>query len=303
MMKTNPTITMPLTLKVHEQAAQCAQNQVDPGKAKQVYLNTLAIQAVKTYLEWFDLAPDGEASDSHNPILQSLSNSADLWIEGKGRVECRPVLPGESRCVIPPETWGDRLAYIAVQLNSDLTEANLVGYLPHVYHSEVPLTDFHSLDTLLEHLHPVMLTQWLDNLEDRLASGWQTWREFWSTSQPQLAFSFRHPSATASAPTHCERGKKLQLDPNGEPIGLFIGIHPMVNDEFDIFVQVYPLGNQSHLPPDLQLSILDDEDEVVMQASSRSTKSMQLDFSAEIGDRFSVKVSLGDISLTEWFMI
>jgi len=274
--------------------------QADPRKAKQVYLNTLAIQAVKSYLEWFDLAPNWEDSDSNNPIFQSLSDSADLWIEGQGRVECRPVLPGDSRCMIPPETWGDRLAYIAVQLNADLTEATLIGYLPHVYYSEVPLTDFHSLDTLLEHLHPVMLTEWLDNMVE---SGWQTWREFWSTSQPQLALSFRNPSATFSEPAHCERGKKLQLDPNGEPIGLFIGIHPMVNEEFDISVQVYPLGNQSHLPPDLQLSILDDQDEVVMQASSRSTQSIQLDFSAERGDRFSVKVALGDISLTEWFMI
>lgn len=300
MMKTNPTIAIPLTLTAHEQASICSQNQADPRKAKQVYLNTLAIQAVKTYLQWFDLTPNWEASDSSNPILQSLSNSSDLWIEGKGRVECRPVLPGESRCVIPPDTWGDRLAYIAIQLNSDLTEATLIGYLPHVYYSEVPLTEFYPLDTLLEHLHPVMLTQWLDNIVE---SGWCTWRELCSTSESQLALNFRSPSATASAPTLCERGKKLQLDPKGKPIGLFMGIHPMANEEFDISVQVYPLGSQSHLPSDLQLSILDDQDEVVMQASSRRTKSMQLDFSAERGDHFSVKVALGDISLTEWFMI
>jgi hypothetical protein len=298
MMTTNPKMAIPLTLTAHQQAAQCAHTQADLRKGKQVYLNTLAIQAVKTYLEWLDLAPNWEESNSSKPIFQSLSDSADLFIEGKGRVECRPVLPGESRCIIPPQTCGDRLAYIAVQLNADLTEATLLGYLPHVYHSEVPLTEFQPLDTLLEHLHPVRLTQWLDNIVE---SGWQTWSEFWSTSQPQ--FAFRSPSPTASEATLCERGKKLQFDPNGEPIGLFIGIHPMVNEEFDISVHVYPLGNQSHLPPDLELAILDDQDEVVMQASSRSTKSIQLDFSAETGDRFAVKVVLGDISLTEWFMI
>jgi hypothetical protein len=104
MMTTNPKMAIPLTLTAHQQAAQCAHTQADLRKGKQVYLNTLAIQAVKTYLEWLDLAPNWEESNSSKPIFQSLSDSADLFIEGKGRVECRPVLPGESRCIIPPQT-------------------------------------------------------------------------------------------------------------------------------------------------------------------------------------------------------
>ncbi|MGH7998649.1 MAG: hypothetical protein ACREPR_04260 [Brasilonema sp.] len=39
-----------------------------------------------------------------------------------------------------------------------------------------------------------------------------------------------------------------------------------------------------------------------MQATARNTKSIQLNFSSEIGERFSVKVALGDVSFTELFL-
>ncbi|NJL51498.1 MAG: DUF1822 family protein, partial [Hydrococcus sp. SU_1_0] len=63
---------MPLTLKAHQIANQFRQQQVNTQKGKQVYLNTLAVQVVSDYLNWFAIKTDLEASDSWNPVIQSL---------------------------------------------------------------------------------------------------------------------------------------------------------------------------------------------------------------------------------------
>ena len=304
----NSTIAIPLTLSAHELAQRHAQKQIDPRRAKQVYLNTLAIHAVKDYLGWLDISTNWPESESADPIRQSLCNSADLAISGKGTIECRPILPHESTCTIPEDTWGDRLAYVAVQLNPELTEGTLLGYLSEVHRCETPLSELHSLDTLLDRLEeeadePILLTQWLNHAID---AGWQTLSELLNPDEPQFAFNFRSPvsqSSPSSSVATIKRGKHLQLQPDRDPVGLFVGIEPSEREEFDISVELSPTGTEQHLPKELQLSILDDEERVVMHASSRGTKSIQLDFSAEVGDRFSIKVTLGEIGVTEFFAI
>ncbi|MDJ1181765.1 DUF1822 family protein [Roseofilum casamattae] len=304
----NPTIAIPLTLSAHQLARCHAWKQIDPKRAKQVYLNTLAIHAVKDYLGWLDIATNWPESESANPIQQSLCNSADLVISGKGTIECRPVLPDETTCTIPEDTWGDRLAYIAVRLNPELTEGTLLGYLSEVERYKTPLNQLHSLDTLLDRLdeeadEAILLTQWLNHAFD---AGWQTLSELLGPDEPQFAFNFRSPASQSnpsSSAATIKRGKHLQLQPDRDPVGLFVGIEPSDREEFDISVELSPTGAERHLPKELQLSILDDEDRVVMHASSRGTKSIQLDFSAEVGDRFSIKVTLGEIGVTEFFAI
>ncbi|HEY9743441.1 MAG TPA: DUF1822 family protein, partial [Coleofasciculaceae cyanobacterium] len=60
---------------------------------------------------------------------------------------------------------------------------------------------------------------------------------------------------------------------------------------------------QTYLPHDLQLMVLDEKGEAVMQAQARSTKNIQLKFSGEPGETFGVKVALGDVTVTEAFLI
>jgi hypothetical protein len=88
-----------------------------------------------------------------------------------------------------------------------------------------------------------------------------------------------------------------------EPIALSIGLQPKASEELDISVEVRPLGRQTELPVDLQISILDEEGSSVMQALAKRTEHIQLDFSGEPGERFSVKVALGNVSFTEDFLI
>jgi hypothetical protein len=75
----------------------------------------------------------------------------------------------------------------------------------------------------------------------------------------------------------------------------------------NIRVQLWPTGEQIYLPPGLQLTVFDasgnTSPELEAQARSVLDNWIQLEFSGELGEQFSVKVSLGDFSITEDFMI
>lgn len=304
--------TVPLTLTMHQPAEQFRVNQRDRHRAKQVYLNALAVQAVQHYLRWFGIATDLAASDSWNPALHTLADTADLWLPAYGRVECRPVLPGASGCFIPSEVQGDRIAYIAVLLNAELTEATLLGFVTTVTTAELPLSELRSLDDLFEVLEAhrqttpspevINLGQWLQGVID---ATWQTLEELIQDSlgrSPQPAFSFRQ--AETEMPPSVERGKGLELrTPTGEQIGLRVGLTPRPGADYAIVVQVFPLGAEAQLPPDLEVRVLDAAETPVMQAQSRQTERMQLKFRGTSGERFSVQVALGEMQVTERFVI
>jgi hypothetical protein len=69
-------------------------------------------------------------------------------------------------------------------------------------------------------------------------------------------------------------------------------------------VEEQPPQGQTYLPSNLQLMVLDEDGETVIDAYARSdNKTIQLEFGGEPGDCFSVKVALGDVSVTENFVI
>lgn len=298
------TFTVPLTLKAHQIAQKFHQQQSTPRKAKQIYLNTLAVYAVNFYLKCLGIETDLEASDSWNPIMQTLADIADLVVKDLGKLECRAVLPEVKVCSLPPEVLEDRISYVAVRLNHSLTEATLLGFVPTAVTEEFPLHQLKPLEDLLEHLRvrshlqlvkePIKLSQWLQNLFNQ---GWETIEAVLEPPQPELAFKFRNSSSGI------KRGKLLELERVGEQVALVVGLKPAAESEMDISVEVYPTGSQTYLPQDLQLMVLDELGESVMQAQARSTKAIQLKFSGELGESFGVRIALGDISITEAFLI
>ncbi len=150
-----PTMTHPprapvvsLTPAAHYHARQFWQRQTLPRKAKQVYLNTLAICATSSYLARLGIASDREISPGWDPIQQTLADLATLTIPGWGSLECRPVLPDVETCTIPPEVWEERRAYLAVRLNRSLSEAQLLGWTA-TPRAELPLDRLQPLTSLL----------------------------------------------------------------------------------------------------------------------------------------------------------
>ncbi|NEP01464.1 MAG: DUF1822 family protein [Symploca sp. SIO2E9] len=298
--------TVPLTLCAHELAQQFYHLQSDSNKGKQIYFNTLAVYAVNFYLNCLGIETDLEASDSWNPCLQPLANNADLLVKNVGKLECRPVLPEEQLCKVPEEVMSDRIGYVAVKLDSALTEAQLLGFVPSVVESEIPIHNLQSLEELLEVISPlkseltlnnvVLLRQWLDDIFDR---GWEKVSELFDSTPAELGWSYRRLE------TGVKRGKLLHLgrQETVEEIALLVGLRPTQLPELNITVEVYPTGDATHLPRDLQLMVLDEDGETVMQAIAKSTKNIQLEFSGEEGESFSVKLSLNNCIITEDFII
>ncbi|MGJ3251890.1 MAG: DUF1822 family protein [Elainellaceae cyanobacterium] len=309
------SIMVPLTLKAHSLAEQFRQQQPNLQHAKRVYLNTLAVYAVNFYLTCLGIETDLEASNSWNLASQVLSDTADLMIRGVGKLECRPVLPDDQICYIPPETRSDRIGYVAVKFDSDLEEAAILGFVPSSTTAEVPLNQLRSLDDLIDYLSqvqqssqspvPVQLQQWLQNTFE---SGWQSIEDLFRVQQPAL--SFRSPDLIqlvpiSSAGLSASRGKLLELRtaPQGEQIALLVGLMVTPNPEMDIWVRLCPVNHHARLPPELEVLILDEADIPVMQAQSRNTEMIQLKFGGKTGEKFSIRVVLGDIIISETFMV
>lgn len=121
-------IEISLGISAWEIADRFANAQSNPAKAEQVRRNTLAVLAVRDYLNWHDIETDITASDCWNPAVRIMEDVADLVIPNLGRVECRPVAPGATTCELPMETLMERMGYFWVELDLDASVARLVGF-------------------------------------------------------------------------------------------------------------------------------------------------------------------------------
>ncbi len=294
------TFTVPLALQAHTQAEQFRRYQSNPHKAKQVYLNTLAVYAVNMYLECRGFETDWENSDSSNPAMQTLMDVADLVVKNIGKLECRPVLPQANFISIPAEVWQERIAYVAVQLNESLREATVLGFVEKVTRTQLPLKQLRSLGELPGYLNQitarVKLSKWYEEI---LAAGWQTVEALLGTEPSDLAFSFRN-----TIQAEVRQCKMISLGTPAQSVVLIVSLFRESEQEIDINVQVQPPTSQTSLPSNLQLMVLIEEGEAVMdvQAGSGNT-TIQLEFSGEPEDCFSVKVALNDVSVIEDFVI
>jgi Protein of unknown function (DUF1822) len=299
------TFTTPLGLNAHSKAEEFRQHHERPDKAKQVYLNTLAVYAVKIYLQYRDFETDWEHSDSYDPIMQELMNVADLVVSNYGKLECRSVLPTAEFMEIPEEVWEERIGYVAVQLDESLRQAKLLGFVDSVTQKELPINKLRDLaelpayisqcQSLQQQQNLVKLSKWIQNNFD---TGWETLEALFNSPPSQLAFNFRQ-----SFTTNVERGKLLKLEQAGQQIALLVGVTPTKQSEIDISIEVYPMGTETKLPPHLGLILFDETGTSVMQAEARGSESLEFQFSGEPGESFGIKVTLGDFSITENFII
>ena len=305
---------VPISSELHSLAKQFGRKHGNPEKAKQVYFNTLAVSAVKFYLRCMGVETFWQVSSSCT-VIQTMMDVADLEVIGLGKVECRPLLSDEKVVHIPPEVWSDRIGYVAVQFDRSLRVATLLGFSKTAVSGEIPINELRSLEEFILQLseipekvkQPIDLSQWLMNVVD---VGWQTVESLLSSQQGELAFRFRCAEQTLAQ--HLENStitvqKGTLLDLGGKsksnPIALVVGLLPTSEQEINIYVKVFPIGSEKYLPEELELIVLDDSGTAVMQATARSTKSIQLNFSSELGERFSIKVALCDVSFTEVFLV
>lgn len=152
------------------------------------------------------------------------------------------------------------------------------------------------------------LSQWFQSILD---AGWETF-DFLVNSQENLGL--RLATATRSSRNQSDQtvnsvkaGKFINLGgENAENIVVLINDIQLETDQQtrDILLQVHPTGKDPYLPKGLQLIVLDESGDIFLEAQARSHDNwIQLNFRGQPGERFSVKVALGDRSFTEDFVI
>ena len=315
--------TVPLGREAHAIARQFAAEQATPQRSKQIYLNTLAVYAVHSYLKWLRIDTDLSQGDSWHPLKRVLFDIADLVLPGIGKLECRPVPPGEGETAIflPPEVTEDRIGYVAVQFSENLNEVKLLGFVGAANISnaseQILIAELQPLNDLLDcipdtDLQPVdspsqvrvNLSQWLN---DVFEAGWQTVEALLETQATNLATSTRSVELLeiyGNPAVGVTGGKLIDLGRQaGQRVALVVKIVPKTEQKVDIRVRVCPASGQIYLPPNLQL-IVEDESGTCLQAQARSMDYwIQLKFSGDKGEQFSAKVVLSDVSITENFVI
>lgn len=316
----NWALPLPITQMARRKAQEFANMQPTSQKAEQVRLNTLAVYVINDYLQMLNVQTNLAVSDSWNPIMRLCADVADLEIVGIGRLECRPLKPQTESCHVPPEVWSDRIGYVAVQIDETAWEASVLGF-SKTAKAELLRTELLPIEDLIDCLNqplaptttiPVIqrstvnLSQWLVNIFE---SSWQTVESLLNPEELTPAFRMRSADNTTIAsndsPT-ISRAKSIDLGVQiaNQPFALVVDFTSDAESKKDIRLQVHPSGNQIYLPPALQLIVLDETGKVFLEAQARSVDNyIQLQFSGLPGEKFSIKVALGEASLTEDFVI
>lgn len=301
------TFTVTLALSAHARAKHFQRYHSNPQKAKQVYLNTLAVYAVNFYLDCIGIETDWSASFSCNPVMQTILDVADLDIPKLGKLECRPVLPEDPVVCIPLEVLSDRIGYVAVRLDPSLREATLLGFSKTVPESgELAIGEWRSLPDLLDVLVPapaqsIQLSKWFENIFE---AGWQSLETLLGINQENLAFSFRSASTLQSEET-IKAAKLIDLgvELENQSVALLMAITPTSEQKTIVLVQVHPVARKT-LPANLKLSLLEAGKTIKEVESSGKYNYIQLPpFRGNYGESFDIQVSLGEASVTETFEI
>ncbi|HEY9705899.1 MAG TPA: DUF1822 family protein, partial [Allocoleopsis sp.] len=156
------SITVKIPALAHQIAKQFAEEQTNQPKYKSVYLNTLAVYTVAKFLEYLECSIDLETGESWNYVVRLFHDVADLVIPNVGKIECRPVLPNQTVINLPVEVQEDRIAYVFVQFEQDLTNVQLLGFI-----RSYDLIDREKIDLNEKILEPIEdLALWLERIEN-----------------------------------------------------------------------------------------------------------------------------------------
>ena len=153
-------LEIPLEQTARNLALQFASEQANPLKGKRVYFNTLAVWAVNYFLEWMELETDIDGGDSWHLGMRAILDVADLVLPGIGKIECCPVLLGETAISLP-EMRENRIAYLAVGFAEPFDKVKLLGFIPAVEivdeTEEISLTNLKPIEELLDYLDRIEL--------------------------------------------------------------------------------------------------------------------------------------------------
>jgi hypothetical protein len=316
---------------MRETADRLAQQQPTPEKAEQVRRNTLAVYAVDHYCQLLGIPTDLTATDWWQPLKRLGADVADLQLVDIGRLECRPLDHDGQVCQIPPEVWGDRIGYVAVQLDETAAEATLKGFFPNAIAEQMPLRQLRSLDELIDRIDRLRqasspsirpatnLGQWLIG---QATSGWQSIESLLNLLNAEPAFAFRSGGADSSDADEAnpDRGNgqgsrqgsrqakliHLSTPEVDYPLALVVELIPRSDGRYSISIRVHTIEAQTVLPQGLSLRVwgANSESAALLETEARQADDyIQLRLRGITGEQFRVEMALDGASLFEDFVI
>jgi hypothetical protein len=101
-----------------------------------------------------------------------------------------------------------------------------------------------------------------------------------------------------------KRGVDLGIQLEGNSLALIVGFLERSDGKVAVLVQVHVMGEQKYLPSGCQMTVLDETGNIFSEIVAReSDRAIQKKFSGKRGERFGVKISLGDSCIGKDFQI
>lgn len=120
----------------------------------------------------------------------------------------------------------------------------------------------------------------------------------WTAAESLWTINPNHPASGI------RKVADLGMQIGGYAVALMVALLPKADGKVAILLRVYPLRGQTYLPPGLQLVVLDEDGDIFLDNDARDTDNyIQLKFGGSPGERFSVKVAVGDVAITQDFTI
>lgn len=152
----------------------------------------------------------------------------------------------------------------------------------------------------------VHLNNWLDPNQESLTH-WLSFETFLKNLPGDRSSRFVAAPRSRSAETEDRLesvSKVWQFQLLDYPLVLVMAYQVESEEKRTVIARLYPNGEDAYLPPDVKLIILEESGEVFLEATSRSVDNwIQLEIQGEPGERFSIKIELGEASITDNFMI
>ena len=144
----------------------------------------------------------------------------------------------------------------------------------------------------------VSLAQWLKGCFDE--PSWQPveWIMAPSLRMATPALDVERGVSTESI----RRAKIICWDTDERVLILVVHMMPTATQSLDVRLQLYPYDTASNLPPGLELSVQDETGVTCLEATARTADNwLQLEFSADPGEPFSVTIAIDSVRAVEHF--
>lgn len=306
-----------------------------------IQTETLDLEVLCVPQEWVDIK--SWAADYYVGVQVNLDGDDDCWMRVCGFTTHRQLKnqgvydPNCRTYSLPVEALADNIIslFATLELNSqvevpsvvNLSEAeaanllHILGsasvYTPRLY--DIPFTKWAALisneewcqqlynqrnglvnASLAKQSSSINLNRWFEKIFEE---GWLSLDTLINTNALNLAFECR----SSYNQDIIQKGAKiidLGMQINGKSVVLLLAISQETEGKTGVIVQVHPTGNDSYLPLNLKMSLLESGN-VLQEVKSRSRDCyIQLNrFKLLPGANFSIRLVLGEFSITEDFVV